>query len=381
VRSSLITTGRMSCYRKGFTLIEVLIVIGIVGLLLSLLTPAVQLAREASRRTTCMSNFRQIGFGLQSYHSSHGRLPPCTIWTPPGEPKGEGLAPPGTFDRASAGVETDHEPDRMFASWTIMLLPYIEEQPVFQMFDLKLPVASTRNEMARATDIAVLKCPSDAANSAENHFQRSGLMKLDRGYSRCNYAMNAGPNQRCLARLGPKGKLNTCPDGFQVDGTDLRVDTRQVWGSGVGGVNRSFRLAEFVGGISKTIAIDEIRAGINPLDRRGVWALGFPGCSVTASHGIYGNGGPNAKRDRIQGCTAAIAQSGDAELQGMPCLPRKNPAREVCEQATARSQHSAGVNVMMADTSVHFVSDGIDSEVWEKMHKRNNLVPLELEFE
>jgi prepilin-type processing-associated H-X9-DG protein len=269
----------------------------------------------------------------------------------------------------------------MFASWTIMLLPYLEEEGVFYGFDLKLPIAAPLNQIAAASDIALLKCPSDGANGAENHFQRGGLMKPDQGYARCNFAMNTGPNERCLARLGPKGKLNTCPDGFQVDGTDLKVDTRQVWGSGVGGLNRSFRFAEFVSGLSKTIAIEEIRAGINPLDRRGVWALGFPGCSVTAAHGVKGNGGPNAKSDRIQGCTAVITQSGDPNLQDMPCLPRPNPAKEVCEQATARSRHISGVNVAMADGSVHFVSDSIDGDVWETMHKRNSRVPLELEFE
>jgi type II secretory pathway pseudopilin PulG len=365
----------------GIGLIEVLIVIGIIGLLVSLLTPAVQSAREASRRTQCVSNLRQIGTGLQVYHDSRRLLPPCAIWKPAGEPLGFGLAPPGMLDRVSAGVASASDPDRMFANWVIMLLPYLEEQSVADTFDLRLPIAAPQNERARATDIALLKCPSDAANGAENHFQRNGLMNRDQGYARGNYAMNIGPNERCLARLGPKGKLNTCPDGFQVDGTDLKVNTGQVWGSGVGGLNRSFRLADFVSGTSKTIAIEEIRAGIHPLDRRGVWALGFAGCSVTAAHGKKGNGGPNAKADRIQGCTAVIAEVGDPELQGMPCRRRSDPTKEVCEQATARSHHASGVNVLMADGSAHFISDTIDAEIWEKMHKRNNRVPLELEFE
>ncbi len=372
---------RLSGYPNGISLVEILIVIGIIGLLLSLLTPAVQMAREASRRTQCMSNLRQVGIGLQEHHDVRGRFPATGIWAPAGEPLGQGLAPPGTIDRVSLGVATAQDPDRMFASWTTMLLPFLEEQGLYDTFDRKLPVAAPRNERARATDIPLLKCPTDFANGAENHFQRGGLLSPDQGYARSNYAMNAGPNELCLARLGPKGKLNTCPDGFQVDGTDLEVNTRQVWGSGIGGLNRSFRIKNIVSGLSKMIAIEEIRAGIHPLDRRGVWALGFPGCSVTAAHGTKGNGGPNAKKDHIQGCSAVVAQTGDPSSQGMPCRTRSNPEREVCERATARSLHASGVNVLVADGSGHFISDSIDPEVWEMMHKRNNRVPLELEFD
>lgn len=381
VRPRPIPHRRLSSHPNGVSLIEVLIAIGIVGLLLSLLTPAVQSAREASRRTQCMSNLRQIGIALQGYHDVRRQLPPSAIWAPAGEPLGLGLAPPGIIDRVSAGVASAQKPDRMFANWTILLLPYLEEQPLYDAFDLKLPVASPRNESARAKDIPFLKCPSDSANGAENHFQRGGLMNPDQGYARGNYAMNAGPNERCLARLGPKGKLNTCPDGFQVDGTDLQVDTRQLWGSGIGGVNRSFRFSEFINGLSKTVAIEEIRAGTHPLDRRGVWALGFVGCSVTAAHGMKGNRGPNAGSDGIQGCSAVVAQTGGPNLEGMPCKKHGNPERELCEQATARSQHYSGVNLLMADGSCHFASDSIDPNVWETMHKRNSRVPLELEFE
>jgi prepilin-type processing-associated H-X9-DG protein len=206
-------------------------------------------------------------------------------------------------------------------------------------------------------------------------------MSPDQGYGRGNYAMNAGPNEHCLARLGPKGSLETCLDGFQVDGTSLETNTSQVWGSGIGGVNRSFRIADLTSGTSRTVAVEELRAGIDILDRRGVWALGFAGCSVTAAHGAKGNGGPNAGSDRIQGCTAVIQRVGDPDLQGMPCSARSNPAREVCDQATSRSLHSSGVNALMADGSGHFVSDSVDSALWENMHKRNIQVPVALEFD
>ena len=63
-----------------------------------------------------------------------------------------------------------------------------------------------------------MKCPSDPANGADNHFQRAGLDAIDAGYARGNYAINGGTNRRCLMRLSKR--TTTCTDGIQVDGTD-----------------------------------------------------------------------------------------------------------------------------------------------------------------
>src|SRR4029079_17263580 len=94
----------------------------------------------------------------------------------------------------------------------------------------------------------------------------------------------------------------------------------QLWGSGVGGVNRSFSLRQFPAGSSKVVMLEEIRAGLDMTDRRGVWALGYVGCSVTAGHGRYGNRGPNRGADRFQGC-AAVTQALGGQLGGAekPC--------------------------------------------------------------
>lgn len=362
--------------RGGFTLIELLVAIGIVSVLLAILLPAIQSARESSRSAHCRSNLQQIGVALHNYELHFHALPPAVVWKPAGEPLGQSIAAPGSIDRVSLGLASPQDPDRVHANWVIALLPFMGEEPLYQSFDLRVPIGDACNEVPRATELPVLRCPTDAANSVDNHFQRSGLASADRGYARGNYAINGGTNRRCLMRLS--SRTATCTDGVSVDGTDLRRNTSQVWGNGVAGLNRAMRLAEFSAGLSNTIAIEEIRAGLHPLDRRGVWALGFPGSSITACHGLYGNNGPNTGKDAIQGCSGAMANVIDLEYQGMPCLrSRTDPRLEISERATARSLHVGGVNLLMADGSAHFVADSIDKRAWHNLHRRDRQVPVE----
>lgn len=99
------TTGR----RAGVSLIETLVVIGLLGLLLGLLLPAVQNVRAAASRMTCLSNMRQIGLALQNYESNYRSLPPEMVEFPPSGGKGFGAA----------------------LSWRVPLLPYLEQETLW----------------------------------------------------------------------------------------------------------------------------------------------------------------------------------------------------------------------------------------------------------
>ena len=376
--------------RPGFTIVELLVSIGTIAILISLLLPAVQNSREAARRLSCGNNLRQIGLALSNYHSSFQILPPFSVWNgSPGEPLGGGVLPVGLVDRVAQGISPTTEPDRLCANWLMLLLPQLDQTNVYQQFSMERSTADPANADGRMASIPSLKCPSDPFNGSENVYERgqqSGVPGIT--YARGNYAMNMGSNGACYNVTRP-GLPTTCDDGFAVNGTDLATDNTTLSGNGVGGVNVAFRFSDMPTGLSNLVCVEEIRAGIHALDPRGSWALGYPAASGTLRHGVVSDdeddAGPNNQSpaaDDLQGCIQLRQAVGVDELLRlrMPCFGSSHPLFGVNYQATARSLHPAGVHVMMADGSVHFVSDNVNQEIWFQMHNRRNSDPFSLPF-
>ena len=159
-----------------------------------------------------------------------------------------------------------------------------------------------------------------------------------------------------------------------------------VWGSGLSGLNLSFRFRDFPSGTTQFAALDEIRAGIDPIDPRGTWALGMAGASITVRHGIYtfpSSGPPNnaaPQGDQIVSCSALIAKYGLQQLTtlGMPCTWNIPIAANT--QATSRSMHPMGVHILLLDGSAQYVSDNINPQIWQFLHSKDNGQPFELPF-
>lgn len=351
----------MRTVKLGFTLIELLVAIVIVGVLIGLLLPAVLYVRESGRRAQCQNNLKQLGLAFHNYEGAHKRLPPAMTWHGKGEPHGGGVLPIGALDRVATGISPP-EADRLGYNWCIMLLPYMEQSALFQSFDTTIAIDDVRNLPFVKTELSAMKCPSDGYNSQP--FERALLVGISgHTYARGNYAMNMGINPYCFTFSG------NCPDGFQADSSDLLNKVSRVWGGGVGGFNTSFRFADFPEGLSNIVAIDEVRAGISPLDSRGVWAMGIAGSSISGAH----PGGPNTKTigDDIVACGMLSLTFGQRELEriAMPCKLSSVPGNY---SATARSQHNGLVNILRLDGSVDSVINQVGSPEWLKMHSRNS---------
>ncbi|MBX3420926.1 MAG: DUF1559 domain-containing protein [Pirellulaceae bacterium] len=348
--------------RLGFTLVELLVVMAIIGLLVALLIPAVQAVREAARKMQCQNNLKQIGLALRNYESAHKRLPPSMVWHGKGEPNGGGLLPIGVLDRVATGISPQSEPDRLGFNWLIMLLPHMEQSNVYDKLDSRLAIDDPVNRPIAAIEQPTLKCPSDGNNGQP--LERAQLVGITgHTYARGNYGMNMGINPYCFTFDG------SCPDGFKADSPDLQNKASRVWGSGVGGFNTSFALSEFPEGLSNIIAVDEVRAGISPIDSRGVWALGMAGSSITGAHPT----GPNfvERGDGITACGMLILMVSQAALRKMrmPCETSPIPGNY---SATARSQHSGIVNALRLDGSVESIGNNVERLVWLKLHSRDS---------
>jgi prepilin-type N-terminal cleavage/methylation domain-containing protein len=130
--------------RLGFTLVELLVVIAIIGVLVALLLPAVQSAREAARRVQCSNNLKQIGLGMHNFHDARKFLPPGGITGTASTPAHHSLRLP---------TRVDH-------SWTVFLLPFIEQQAIYELYDMRRDWRAPQNRTARETRLATWTCPS-----------------------------------------------------------------------------------------------------------------------------------------------------------------------------------------------------------------------------
>ncbi len=126
--------------RSAFTLVELLVVIAIIGVLVALLLPAVQAAREAARRISCTNNLTQLALALQNYESAYRVYPPGT------------LDEKGPIVNAAQGYHHN---------WLTQLLPFIEERNTFDHIDFSVGVYDEKNAPARAIRIQIFRCPSD----------------------------------------------------------------------------------------------------------------------------------------------------------------------------------------------------------------------------
>jgi prepilin-type N-terminal cleavage/methylation domain-containing protein/prepilin-type processing-associated H-X9-DG protein len=211
-------------YRRAFTLVELLVVIAIIGILVALLLPAIQAAREAARRNQCMNNLKQIGIAIQMHHDAKGRFP---------------------MGRNANGP--------MSVSWAYNLLPQLEETAVYEAYRKEFRVDAPENARAMRTPIEVYACPSRRRAAADRNFDNDDDPPLVLGAASLgDYAGNAGdePDQ------GMEG------NDFTTSGIDKTKAGPIFSGS-------RFSARHITDGMSSTLAVGErhippVPAGVDP---------------------------------------------------------------------------------------------------------------------
>jgi prepilin-type N-terminal cleavage/methylation domain-containing protein len=322
--------------RRGFTLVELLVVIAIILVLVALLLPAVQMAREASRRLSCANNLKQLGIALHDFHNANAQLPTGSVSKP---------FPPGstTFPQS-------------FYRWSafVYMAPYFEQGNLVSTLDDSVPMygppgaTSTQNDAVVATVIPMLLCPSDIQEIT------------DGGFGPTNYAMCAGtgtPGGSPIAADGVFFVNSTTRFSDITDGlSQTLVASESLLGTGqISLTNRALvdprRDYSFYLGAPVSDAICASATTWNVTNRRGFsWADGELRCALYNHY--YA---PNYNGTDCMG----VNESGLRNLTHTPYGWR-----------AARSLHLGGVNVLRADGSSQFVSDGIDLATWRALSTR-----------
>jgi prepilin-type N-terminal cleavage/methylation domain-containing protein/prepilin-type processing-associated H-X9-DG protein len=363
------SVGLIRVRRAAFTLVELLVVITIIGILITLLLPAIQAAREAARKMQCQNNIKQVGMAVLQYESQWEFFPVGLYMHVQAMPVIPGIpTPPPQLslpaDIASLG--------KYHHNWAILVLPFMDQQPLYDQFDLThvisgptpgaLDINPTQGNInARGKEIAAMLCPSDRYNRVQFHSTTSQQQPLGDNWARGNYGANGGLGQM---KSGPSTNCIFC-------GSPSAPGWKEGYLRGLMGPSCSVKMEQITDGASNTVMLGEIRAGVAPCDPRGCWAMAG-GASQLYGHGggDIGPGhhmddmGPNNnthQADDINFCTDVQMLFGGNEqglmTEGMPCWAGVGNC-----QITMRSMHPGGVNSCFADGSVHWISDYIDSD-------------------
>lgn len=306
--------------RSGFTLVELLVVVTIIGILIALLLPAVQAAREAARRMQCGNNLKQIGVAMHAHHGARSHFPPGSIWPP----NASASNPIGTVDGAES-------------TWVTFLLPYMEQNNVYSTIDWTkgfgyawyAPLGYP-NRIVTQVFFPSMSCPSS------NPVNREALWYG--AWARGNYAANNGH--------GPQTEWDTAPSGRMAGVFFLERKPVEL-----GGMESS----EIRDGLSNTAFVSEVltisgSVGGNE-DVRGV--MQYPEGPF-----YHDNHTPN---DR----TPDEVRPGYCVTD--PAAPCVASSSERAVIMTARSAHPGGVNLLLGDGSTRFVNDSTFLTLWQAL--------------
>lgn len=363
--------------RHAFTLVELLVVIAIIGILVALLLPAVQSAREAARRTQCTSNLKNIGLACLNYESTHGVFPPGREY--PDWAK-NGMQVESYTNYNDVAQTADQETG--FYSVHVRILPYIEGVNVYNLIDFSkaqtLRMTGSINYNAYASTEDLFLCPSDS----------NGETKISENNYRCNFG-GSTPYAGAASYNDQANIDEDSPDGFSCRG------------NGAFSIGKGLGAKAFTDGLSTTALFSERTKGSGatpgqaPVDQSGIVTMpGRSGALVPATAvyqrcqtagasasgfdftsagrwlpgSDFSNGWPFAGYANTQYNHVAEPNWSGKDCGCYSSIP-ETPGEHAL--VSARSMHPGMVVVCFADGHVANVTDGVDLIAWRAAGSRN----------
>lgn len=325
--------------RPAFTLVELLVVIAIIGVLVALLLPAIQAARESARRTSCINNMKNLGIAALNFHDTHKKLP--------------------TSNRAAGSTTAPRY------AWATLMLPYFEEKNIFDQYDFtqnwSKPTAVAPKGIPNAklvgTRLPVFECPSQPEDDRlDGDPQFATQMYADWTASRCAAPTDYAPISEVGKELmeSPLNLVDVVADRTGMLLRNTVATLRHV----TDGTSHTILLAESAG--RPALYRQGMRIGFFPDDR-----INGGGWSRPASEFIlYGSTSDGVTH--IGPC--AINCSNGFSVKGLT-YPYPAPFGSNGTSNTY-SFHSGGANILFGDGSVHFLNDSIDIRLYARMVTR-----------